>query len=153
MADRTMSLLLTNNYAFSGSRLPAAGLGWAGGRLKVWWKSLVLQSPVTFTSPARINFSPKWYTSKWLESRNCSLFLKLLMVHSPVVGLQGSYFYNAPLIIDDYSRLRRKYFKVLTKRMSMLAIVCVLSAQRHKVRPPDCDQLGLLPPAPGSLLS
>ena len=24
--------------------------------------------------------------------------------------------------------------------MSMLAIVCVLSAQRHKVRPPDCEQ-------------
>ena len=65
-------------------------LGWV--RMKVWWKSLVLQSPVTFTSQARINFSPKWYTSKWLESRNCSLFLKLLMVHSPVVGLQGSYF-------------------------------------------------------------
>ena len=39
------------------------------------------------------------------------------MVHSPVVALQGSYFYKAPLTIDTNSRLRPKYFKVLTKRM------------------------------------
>ena len=84
------------------------------------------------------------------------------MVHSPVVGLQGSYFYNAPLIIDAYSRLRPKYLKVLTKRMLILeylnacdSVLLIISDTKSDplVVSRDRDQLGLLPPAPGSLLS